>query len=93
MNVKIAMYQLSVGSDIEPRLIGKDLDLSDLWGRWLAPRPTPHSLNLTFRCGISEQLSIFVNSSAFARTGRITIKLPASGRDVETGAGMVEFGP
>jgi hypothetical protein len=88
MNVMIAMFHPSDGADIEPRLIGKDFEQSDVWDRWLTL-----SLNLTFRCGISERLSTFVNSSAFARTGRITIKLPASGRDVETWAGVVEFGP
>lgn len=88
MTVMIVMFHPSVGADM-----GKDFELSDVWGRWLTPRPTPLSLNLTYRYGFSEQLSIFVNSFAFARTGRITIKLPASDRDVETWAGMVEFGP
>jgi hypothetical protein len=83
MTVMIAMLHPSVGAD-EPRLTGKDLQLSEVWGGWLTPQLTPLSLKLTFRCGITEQVLIVINSSAFARTRRKTIKLLASGRDVET---------
>jgi hypothetical protein len=39
------------------------------------------------------RVSGFINSSAFARTGRIRIKLVAGDRDVETWSCLVEFDP
>jgi hypothetical protein len=55
MTVMIAMFHLS---QLVLTLNRFSLARTSSWGGWFTPRPTPFSLNLTFRWGISEQLSI-----------------------------------
>lgn len=89
----ITMHLLT-GAEVGPSLINGDLSwASDVWGRWPTPRLTSLLPNLTFHCGISGQVSSFINSLAFARTVRIRIKLVAGDRDVETWSCLVEFDP